>query len=185
MTNGMLGPDGRLSLDGKEGFPSPAEMPKSAGPAWGSSARFANESNSQESSVQTNDSGSEMKTALVALAWNALWLILLVYTAYSHFKILDAGGVVSGESWIHTAYKTVAVAWFVGLVLMFYSKVKTAPVEEPGVRSQLDIMNKYSTVMLAVPFVIIAAIIIIIMWRTRSYGQSSAAVQQAHRRRVG
>ena len=70
-------------------------------------------------------------------------------------------------------------------VLMFYSKVKTAPVEEPGVRSQLDIMNKYSTVMLAVPFVIIAVIIIIIMWRTSRYEGSSTAVQRAHRRRVG
>lgn len=185
MSNGILGPDGKPPSDGKEGFPSPPEMSKSAGPVWGSSARVANESYSQESSLQTNDSGSEMQTALVAVAWNALWLILLVYTAYSHFKIVDAGGVVSGESWIYTAYKTVAVAWFVGLVLMFYSKVKTAPVEEPGVRSQLDIMNKYSTVMLAVPFVIIAVIIIIIMWRTRSYGQSSTAVQRAHRRRVG
>ena len=111
-------------------------------------------------------SGEALGLAATVAGWNGLVLLALIFTAYSYMEKSQSGPIPS-DSWIIIAFKALAVAWVIGIILSVYSRVKSTIVRDMETREKIRILNKTSTVLLALPLLPIALIILYIFLNTK------------------
>ena len=83
----------------------------------------------------------------------------MIFTAYSYLNA-PVDEPIPSDSWIIIAFKALAVAWVIGIILSVYSRVKSAYVQDVETQEQIRILNKTSTVLLALPLLPIALILL-------------------------
>ena len=83
----------------------------------------------------------------------------MIFTAYSYMNA-PVDEPIPSDSWIIIAFKALAVAWVIGIILSVYSRVKSAHVQDVETQEQIRILNKTSTVLLALPLLPIALILL-------------------------
>jgi hypothetical protein len=175
MGKGTLSPDGKFLWTGEEWVPAPPGMEdagistdatespqpglpfRSAAPAPRSAPPPSTSSSREEYSTQ--QSGEGLGLATTVAGWNGVVLLGLIFTAYSYLNA-PVDEPIPSDSWIIIAFKALAVAWVIGIILSVYSRVKSAYVQDVETQEQIRILNKTSTVLLALPLLPIALILI-------------------------
>ena len=175
MGKGVLSPDGKFLWTGEEWVPAPPGMEdagistdatespqpglpfRSADPASRSAPPLPPPSSREEYSTQ--QSGETLGLATTVAGWNGVVLLGLIFTAYSYMNA-PVDEPIPSDSWIIIAFKALAVAWVIGIILSVYSRVKSAHVQDVETQEQIRILNKTSTVLLALPLLPIALILL-------------------------
>ena len=117
-------------------------------------------------------SGEALGLATTVAGWNGVVLLAVVFTAYSYMKNpVDEPmpGWIIGYDYM--ALKALAVAWVIGIILSVYSRVKSASVQDVETQEQIRILNKTSTVLLALPLLPIA-LIVLVFYLAMKYGNT-------------
>ena len=166
MGKGTLSPDGKFLWTGEEWVPAPPGM-EDAGistdatesPQPGLPFRSAAPASSSREEYSTQQSGEGLGLATTVAGWNGVVLLGLIFTAYSYMNA-PVDEPIPSDSWIIIAFKALAVAWVIGIILSVYSRVKSAYVQDVETQEQIRILNKTSTVLLALPLLPIALILL-------------------------
>lgn len=184
MGDPVLSPDGKLMWTGEEWIPAPPKQTQSSdqtifsgdeslpnthfnAPESPRSESYNPYSSGEDSAEQ---SGEALGFATTVAGWNGLVLLALIFTAYSYMEKSQSGPIPS-DSWIIIAFKALAVAWVIGIILSVYSRVKSASVQDVETQEQIRILNKTSTVLLALPLLPIA-LIVLVFYLAMKYGNT-------------
>ena len=199
MGDSVLSPDGKFLWTGEEWIPAPpgqAQSTEEQVPTRGGEPSDIGESDGIDSppyvnhnplsvpSVNRNtlsvppseedyalqQSGEALGLATTVAGWNGVVVLAMAFTAYSFAK-----GPVEPE-WIvgndYLVLKALAAAWVIGIILSVYSRVKSAPVQDVETQEQIRILNKTSTVLLALPLLPIALFLLLIYFSMK-YGNTA------------
>ena len=164
MSEGTLSPDGKFLWTGEEWVPAPPEQTQSSdqtvfsgGESSPNTILIVPESPRSESynpyssgEDSAEQSGEALGLAATVAGWNGLVLLALIFTAYSYMEKSQSGPIPS-DSWIIIAFKALAVAWVIGIILSVYNRVKSVSVQDVETQEQIRILNKTSMVLLALP----------------------------------
>jgi len=189
MGKGTLSPDGKFLWTGEEWVPAPPGMEdagistdatespqpglpfRSADPASRSAPPLPPPSSREEYSTQ--QSGETLGLATTVAGWNGVVLLGLIFTAYSYMEKSQSGPIPS-DSWIIIAFKALAVAWVIGIILSVYNRVKSVSVQDVETQEQIRILNKTSMVLLALPLlpIVLFAIFLYFTMKTAATNRS-------------
>jgi len=114
-------------------------------------------------------SGDALGLATTVAGWNGVVLLAVIFTAYSFAKADVEPGWIVGNDYL--VLKALVAAWVIGIILSVYSRVKSATVQDMETREQIRILNKTSTVLLALPLLPIA-LIMLFTYLAMKYGNN-------------
>ena len=196
----MLSPDGKFLWTGEEWIPAPPVQSQSSedrtsplesassdieqpygedSPAISPPYSNPVTSLNRDSSLHTTpgedyaiqQSGEALGLATTVAGRNGVVLLAIAFTAYSVFKAdgsNEAEWVVGND---YLVLKALVAAWVIGIILSVYSRVKSAPVQDVETQEQIRILNKTSTVLLALPLLPIA-LIMLFFYLSMKYGNT-------------
>jgi len=92
----------------------------------------------------------------------------VAFTAYSAMDSMPEW--IEGNDYL--VLKALVAVWVIGIILSVYSRVKSAPVQDVATQKKIRILNKTSTVLLALPLLPIALFLLLIYFSMK-YGNTA------------
>ena len=173
MSERILSPDGKFLWTGEKWVPAPPGDVKSSNqtiiPHTDSSPQnhfkdprstrmIGKNSNELKENLQIKQSSDALRIATTVVGWNGVVIIAMIITAYTYVKAnVEPEWIIAND---YLVLKILVVTWGVGIILSIYSKVKSAVVQDEHKKEQIRIINKTSTVLLALPLLPIALIVL-------------------------
>ena len=177
MGDPVLSPDGKFMWTGEQWIPAPpGQTQSSPEPSSGNQTPKSPRSESHNpyyTEVDSEDSENVdsqiLSLASYVVGWNGAVLLLIIFIAYSYMKADVEPGWIS--SYDYLVLKVVAVCWVIGIILSVYCRVTSAIAEDEVAVEQIRMLNKTSTVLLALPLLPIA-LLMLVFYLTMKYGNT-------------
>ena len=179
MADPVLSPDGKFMRTGEEWIPAPPEQTQSSPDAHFNASesprpesynpylpREDSDSSGEDFAIQ--QSGEALGLATTVVAWNGVVLLAVAFTAYSAMDSMPEW--IEGNDYL--VLKALVAVWVIGIILSVYSRVKSAPVQDVATQKKIRILNKTSTVLLALPLLPIALFLLLIYFSMK-YGNTA------------